>query len=276
MDASMRRSAVLNTLLLVAVLGLFACEGSGANFLKSTPNYYPTAQQNYEYGMKELKSGSWLTALQYFQHVRANFGYSKWATLAELGAADAKFGAEKYIEAVDAYKQFQKSHPSHERVQDGYCAFKIGEAYHKMIPSDWFLAPPSYEKDQGPVIDAMRELNNFVEQYPESPYAAKGRKLVGDCIQRLAEHELYVANFYLKRDKPYAAIGRLEGLLHDFPGAKREPEILLMLGKTYMQMKKPDEARKTFVKLRDDHPDDFRAAKAKLYIDFIDRKTPKG
>ena len=28
--------------------------------------------------------------------------------------------------------------------------------------------------------------------------------------------------------------------------------------------------------LRDDHPEDFRAAKAKLYIDFIDRKMPKG
>ena len=35
-------------------------------------------------------------------------------------------------------------------------AFKIGEAYHKQIPTDWFLAPPSYEKDQGPVLDALR------------------------------------------------------------------------------------------------------------------------
>jgi outer membrane protein assembly factor BamD len=261
---------------LLLVVALAACEGSGANFLKSTPTFYPTAEKNYEYGQRELKAGSWLTAIQYFQHVRANFGYSKWATLAELGLADAKFGSEKYIEAIDGYKQFVKNHPTHEHTQDGYCGFKVGEAYYKQIPSDWLLAPPSYEKDQGPVLDALREMNQFVDQYPESPYVAKARKLIGDCVQRLAEHELYVARFYLNRDKPYAAIGRLEGLLHDYPGAKREPEILLLLGKTYMQMKKPDEARKTFVKLRDDHPDDFRANKAKLYIDFIDRKTPKG
>jgi hypothetical protein len=31
-------------------------------------------------------------------------------------------------------------------------------------------------------------------------------------------------------------------------------------------------AKQTFQKLADSHPDDYRAAKAKLYIEFIDRK----
>jgi outer membrane protein assembly factor BamD len=251
------------------------CEGQ-SNFLKSVPTYYPTAQQNYDYGLKELKAGNWLSAIQYFNHIKNSFGFSKWATLAELGIADANLGRDKFTEAIDGYKTFIKAHPSHEHVLDGYAAFKIGEAYYKQIPSDWFLAPPSYEKDQGPVLDALRELTAFADSNGESPYAPKARNLIGDCIRRLADHELYVAEFYLDRDKPYAAIARLEGVLREYPGARREPEILLLLGKTYLKMEKPKEAREVFAKLASDHPQDYRAAKAKLYIQFIDKKLGSG
>ncbi len=258
---------------LVLCLAIVSGCGEGSNnILLQTVSYFPTAEMNYKAGIKELENKNWMSAIQYFTHVKNNFGFSKWATLSELGLADANLGREKFTEAIDGYKSFIKAHPSHEHVIDGYASFKIGESYYKQIPSDWFLAPPSYEKDQGPVLDALRELQAFADDQPNSPYAPKARNLIGDCIRRLADHELYVAQFYLDRDKPYAAIGRLEGVLRDYPGAKREPETLLLLGKTYLKMEKPREAREVFAKLKDDHPDDYRAAKAKLYIEFIDKK----
>jgi outer membrane protein assembly factor BamD len=257
-------------LLLVSLLSLGAC-AEGNDIFRSTPTYYPTAEQNYQHGLKELKANNYLSAQQYFQHVKSTFGFSKWATLAELGVADCDVGRERYIEAIDEYKQFSKAHPFHERVMDGYVSFKVGEAFHKQIPSDWFLSPPSHEKDQGPVLDALRELQTFTEQYADSPYAQKAEVLKADCIRRLADHELYVANFYLKADRPQAAIGRLEGVLHSYPGANREPETLLLLGKTYLKMEKPSEARAVFVRLADEHPDDYRAEKARRFVQFIDK-----
>jgi outer membrane protein assembly factor BamD len=213
-----------------------------------------------------------MSAEQYFRHVKATFGFSKWATLSELGIADCDFGREKYIEAIDGYKSFIKQHPGHERVQDGYAAFKIGQAYYKQIPSDFFIMPPSYEKDQGPVSDALRELQVFADQYGDSPYAPEARRMIGDCVKRLTDHELYVARFYLDNKKPYAAIGRLEAVIKEFPGAQREPEIMLLLGKTYLQMEKPEPARLIFERLVAQHPDDYRAQKARLYLQFIARR----
>jgi outer membrane protein assembly factor BamD len=132
--------------------------------------------------------------------------------------------------------------------------------------------PPSYEKDQGPVIDSLRELSAFVDQYGDSPYAPEARKHMGECVKKLTDHELYVANFYLKNNKPYAAVGRLEGILKDYPASQREPEIMLLLGKTYLKMEKPTEARATFQKLATQHPEDSRAEKAKQYIQSIDKR----
>jgi outer membrane protein assembly factor BamD len=260
---------------IAAVLAAFfatACAGEANSFLRSAPNFYPTAQQNYERGLKELKEKNWITAEQYFLHVRATFGFSRWATLAELGVADADFGHEKFVEAIDAYKNFIKAHPGNERVQDGYAAFRIGYGYYREIPSDWFILPPSYEKDQGPVLDALRELGAFTEQYGDTNYAIEARKLIGECIKKLTDHELYVADFYLRNNHPFSAIGRLEGIIRQYPGAQREPEIMLLLGRVYLKMEKPGEARATFVRLAATHPDDFRSEKARLYIAFIDKR----
>jgi outer membrane protein assembly factor BamD len=257
----------------VIALASFACSSQTvSNFFRSTPSFYPTAQQNYEMGVKEIKAKNWLNAEAYFTHVHKNFGFSRWATLSELGLADAQFGEDKYTEAVDGYKGFIKAHPGNERVQDGYAAYRIGLSYYKEIPSDFFVMPPSYEKDQGPVLDALRELGAFAEQYGDSPYAPEARRLIGDCVRRLTDHELYVARFYLDNDHPYSAIGRLEGIIKEYPASQREPEIMLLLGKTYLKMEKPTEARATFVKLSTQHPEDFRAEKAKLYIQFIDKR----
>ena len=259
--------------LLAAVALLAACTETSSVF-RTTPNFYPTAEQNYNQGLKELKSKNYITAEQFFQQVKSAFAFSRWATLAELGVADSEMGREKFAEAVDDYKAFIRAHPSHERVQDGYAAFRIGEAYHKQIPSDWFIVPPSYEKDQGPVLDAMRELGAFHDQYADSPYKAQAQKLYDDCVRRLADHELYVANFYLKLGKPHAAIGRLEGVVKSYPGARREPETLLLLGRTYLKMEKPADARRAFVKLVNEHPKDYRAEKARSYLKLIDQKYP--
>jgi outer membrane protein assembly factor BamD len=259
--------------LLACTLPLWGCQDS--NIFRVIPSFYPTAEQNYNAGLREQKGGNWLTAQQFYQQVKSNFAFSRWATLAELGIADCEMGREKYTEAIDDYKAFMRAHPSHERVQDGYVAFKIAEANHKQIPSDWFVVPPSYEKDQQPVLEALRELQAFKDQYGDSPYKEKAQKLLDDCVRRLADHELYVANFYLKLNKPYAAIGRLEGVVKMYPGARREPETLLLLGKTYLKMEKPAEARRTFVKLATEHAGDYRAEKARLYVKFIDQRFPQ-
>jgi outer membrane protein assembly factor BamD len=234
--------------------------------------YGKTAEENFMKGMRSLKGQSWQDAEKYFKFVRQHWGFSKWATLAELRLADAAFGREAYIEAIDGYKAFMRSHPSHEFTINGYCAFRIGEAYYKQIPSDFFVLPPSYEKDQGPVHDAMRELMAFLDEYGDSPYAEKGRKMYADTIRRLADHELYVARYYLDRNKPQAAIWRLEYVVNKYPYARREPEVLLLLGQVYLKQNKPSEARDTFRRLKIEHPSDFRSAQAQIYLDYIARR----
>lgn len=253
---------------------LTACSGTFLGM--GGPQFSSDAEVNYQRGVRALDHKNWADATTYFKHVKDNFTFSQYATLSELGIADANLGNEQYSDAIDGYRDFIKSHPTHEKVRDGYAAFRIGEAYYREIPSSWFLVPPAFEKDQGPVHDAVRELAAFVVRYPDSEYAESARRLEADCVRRLAEHELYVAEFYLKRKKPRAASGRLEGLsqgtflprldedsthqleqvAHDYLTKSLEARVLLLLGRTYLELHQRDQAKQTFERLVSEHQGD--------------------
>jgi outer membrane protein assembly factor BamD len=254
-------------LLLFAVLLQTGCAAFVENFRPVI--YGKTAKENYERGLRSLKGESALDATKYFQFVRQTWPTSRWSSWAELGLADAAFGKEAYLEAIDGYKTFIASHPRHVKTTDGYCAYKIGESYFKQIPSDFFILPPSYEKDQGPVLDARRELTDFLDRYGKSQYAEAGKKLLADVIQRLADHELYVARYYLDKGKARAATWRLEYVVREYPTARRDAEVLLLLGQVYLRQNEPKDARDTFRRLQIEHPDDYRIEQAKLFLDYI-------
>jgi outer membrane protein assembly factor BamD len=192
--------------------------------------------------------------------------------LAELALADTQYERGNYQEAIDAYKNFVRLHPTHEKVEDGYVAFRICQCYVKEMPDDFFLVPPAYEKDQTAVHDALRELNDFVDKYPDSTYMKEAIQDRREVLRRLIEHEVYVARFYLDRDAPQAAILRLEGALKRYPDSGREAELLLALGETHLQMGHAEKAKESFQKIVGSYNNTHQARRAELFLDFIKRR----
>ena len=234
--------------------------------------YSMTAKQNYEKGLAELKDENYHEAQKYFQFVRSKFPFSKYAVMAELAIADTSFERGNYTEAIDSYKQFMRLHPTHEKTTDGYAAYKIGQCYFKDMPDDIWLLPPSYEKDQSAVSDALREVDDFVKKYPDSKYAKDAQVLRREALKRLVDHEVYVARFYLDRDHPKAAAMRIEGAIRRYPGSGREPELLVTLGQTYLHMGDPARARDTFERVVREYQGVEQARQSELYLDFIKQR----
>ena len=244
----------------LSLVGL-ACGGSARE--GGSVEYSVSAQQNYERGMGLMDEGEWLDAVKYFTFVKARFPYSKFAVLADLRIADAAFGAESYLEAIDAYKLFIKFHPTHEMVENGYAAFRVGQSYYKMLPDDWFLVPPAYEKDQSAAVDAARELQGVMRDYPNSKFAPKAKQLYKHVGQLLAAHEWYVATFYWKRGQAMGTVLRLRTLLKQYPDVGYDEEALFLLGRAYAKTGRKEDAKKSFQTLVDRYPKHRRAGDAR-------------
>ena len=247
--------------LFAVVLGASAC-----NKNTGVVNYSVSAQKNYESGDAALKADDWIAASKYFAFIKSRFPYSKYAVLAELRLADAEFGAEHYAEAVDSYRLFIKLHPTHENVVNGYANFRIGSAYFHMLPADFWLVPPSYEKDQGSTEDAGEEMKKFVAKFPDSPYRKDAQAILVEVGKRLAAHEWYVARFYWGREKPMGTVLRLRRLLDRYRGVGYDEEAMWLLGRAYQRVAMPDRARATWLELVQKFPASPRAAEARAAL----------
>ncbi len=231
--------------------------------------YSMTAKQNYDRGLEELKKENFIEAARYFTYVKQKFPFSKYAGLAELALADTEFARTNYQEAIDSYKSFARLHPTHEKVEDGYVAFRIAECYVKEMPDDWVLLPPSYEKDQSSVRDALREIDSALGRYPSSPYVNQAKESRREVLRRLIEHEVYVARFYLDRGHPRAAILRIQAAIRRYPDSRREGELMLTLGETHLQMGNPATARQVFQQVAAGGGTVLEIKRAELFLDFI-------
>ena len=249
--------------LVVLALVTAACGGkTGA----AAVDYSVSAQRNYEKGVKELEKKDWIAASKYFGFIKSRFPYSKYAVLAELRLADAEFGAEQFLEAIDSYRLFMKFHPTHEMVANGYVSFRIGEAYYKQLPGDFWLFPPSYEKDQSATEDAVNELKSYLDKFPESPYRDRAKQILKLVGKRLADHEWYVARYYWDRGKPMGTVLRLRRLLEKYRGVGYDEEALWLLGRAYVAVDMQARAKLAWQELIARYPKGARAQNAKTAL----------
>lgn len=257
---SIRSSLIALACAALLAVTIAACGGkSGAGSVE----YSVSAQKNYDKGMKELERKDWVAASKYFGFIKSRFPYSKYAVLAELRLADAEFGAEQYIEAIDSYRLFIKFHPTHEMVANGYASFKIGEGYYRQLPGDFWMFPPSFEKDQSSTEDSVNELKSFIDKYPDSPYRPKAKEILVKVGKRLADHEWYVARYYWDRGKPMGTVLRLRRLLERYRGVGYDEEALWLLGRAYVTVAMPDRARGVWTELVTKYPKSGQAGEAR-------------
>lgn len=252
-------------LLLTAALTGAGCGGSQQPLGPVT--FAPTAKVNFDRGDEALKRKSFDRARRYFKHVRRDFPYSRYASLAELRLADCDFDQGNYAEAAAAYRRFLRLHRTHEKAD--HASFRRGLSYYKMIPSDWFLVPPSYERDMSATRDALRELRTFLRLYPRSDYVPEATKLVRESLDRLARHEMYVARFYLRRGKYKAAINRTRAIERFYSDSNFVPHAMFVRGETFMHMEDNEAAKETFLQLAARFPNSAEAQQAQDYLRYL-------
>jgi outer membrane protein assembly factor BamD len=158
-------------------------------------------------GIKDLKKRKYVDAIETFQKVKDRYPYSEQATMAQLKVADAYFYDKKYDEAMQAYREFEKLHPTSKAVP--YCIYREGLCCYRQ--------KSTIDRDQTYTQRAIVEFTRLKQKFPDSEYVSKASQYLTRCRQDLAEHEFYVAEFYYKTERYPAAIERYQTLLQDYP-----------------------------------------------------------
>jgi outer membrane protein assembly factor BamD len=203
--------------------------------------YGKTADENWKLGEDAFKDEDYLAAQRYYSYIKSKFPYSQFTAQAELRIGDCQFARNRYIEAIDTFQNFVRLHPTHEKVP--YALFRTGMCYYHQIPSDWFMLPPSEEKEQTAVRDSERVLKDYCERFPKDSNFAEAKKMLLDVRRKLLAHERYVANFYRGIGKDRAYVGRLQVIRKNFQDVGLDAELLLEIATVYARLGQMDDAK---------------------------------
>lgn len=121
------------------------------------------------------------------------------------------------------FKNYYRNFPMGKHAEE--CLFMNAYCY--------YLNSPNYKLDQTDTKNAMAELQNFVDLYPESPRIDSCNK-ISDLLRYKLEHKDYdiVKQYYNLADYK-AAIAASKNFIKDFPESKKIDEIYYVLIDAY-------------------------------------------
>ena len=160
-----------------------------------------------EKAMHFFVHGRYLSAQDVFQKVKDHYPFSPYASLAELRLADCKFYLKNYEEAVLLYKEFEKLHPTNEALP--YVIFQEGSCYYRL------MATP--DRDQTYTHKLIETYRRLLKRFPNSSFSYEAHRRIAEARERLAQHEIVVARWYLNTRQWPQAKNRLETVLELYP-----------------------------------------------------------
>lgn len=204
----------LASLLLVLALGLALPGCAGKSVEDSDPEaLFKDAEQ-------DIEGNRYILAIDKLRLIKNKFPYSKFSAEAQLRIADVYFLQESFGEAALAYETFRDLHPKHPSVP--YAMYRTALSYFKDTPE-------LVARDQASARKALDAYTEFLKRYPEAPESNQARADLHEAMNHLAEKELYIGEFYFKREKWESAQARFNKLIEQFPeteAAKRAREKL--------------------------------------------------
>ncbi len=249
--------------LLACFVALAACEPKPPP-ARTALEYTQNAKREYERALDKYFDRDWEEAVERFTEVKRNYGYTRYARLAELRIADAKYRQKEYAEAVSAYRDFVHDHPNDPEVP--YARYKIAKALYQDTEPQILLAPLE-ERDLVNVLDAYDSLREMIADYPGYKRRSELDFMLEVVTGTLARHDLYVARFYLREHRYEAVVARIESALTRYEDSGLEAEALTLLGETFLRMKEPGKARAAFERVVRDYPTTPFTVPAQNFLD---------
>lgn len=244
----------MRRLILPAILLLLAAACSPPKAPKT-----PTAEYYLQEGERYFDKGLFNEAIASWEKVRESYYSPELNSLAEMKIAEAHYLAEDYVAAAAAYEDFLKAHPNHERTPQ--ILYLLGMSYYKqMLAAD---------RDQTATRNALVTFQSLAKRFPENPHAREVVPFIKRCKDRLAEHELYVGNFYLRTEHYEAAIHRFQGNLTLFPDFRHRDRVYFLLGKAYLESGQREKAKEAFQTLQEEFPNSEDIDKAHNLMDDL-------
>jgi len=188
----------------------------------------------YKEGVKAFEEGDVLFAAKKFNEAEILFPQSEWAPKSILMAAYSYYSQDYYYDAITELERFINKFPKHENLN--YAHFLLAICYYEQIVDE--------KKDLGPLLNAQKEFNFVVINYPDTDFALDAKFKLDLINDILASKEVFLGRYYMKKEKWVAAINRFKEVVEKYDTTIYIEEALHRLVELHYRIGLIDESKK--------------------------------
>lgn len=203
-----------------------------------------SAEKLYADAKELMSSGNWNAAIKPLERVESRAGGSLLAQQAQIDLAYAYWKTSEKAQAINTLDRFIKLNPSSPALD--YALYLRGLVnFNEDVGFFATLSGQSMsERDQQASREAFQSFKQLVEQFPESKYVPDAKQRMDYIVNVLADYEVHVARYYLRRGAYLASANRAQQALTSYPQAPASEEALYLMASAYDKL--------GLVQLRDD------------------------
>src|SRR5512147_2121704 len=207
----MKRS-LLTLLVLVAAAG-----GCGLMPAEKDPTADWSAQRLYGEAKDEMAVRNWEKAVKLVEQLEARYPYGRYAQQAQLDSAYAYYKNGDRASAISAADRFIKLYPNHPNVDYAYYLKGLVNFNENLGLFSVMDTPDMAERDPKSSRESFDTFKDLVGRFPDSKYAEDSAARMRYLVNSLAQYEVHVARYYMKRSAFVAAANSAQYAVQSYP-----------------------------------------------------------
>ncbi|MCO4799277.1 MAG: outer membrane protein assembly factor BamD [Colwelliaceae bacterium] len=225
---------IFKTIFLVLLLTLVGCSSSDEIEVDKVPD--KSAQALFTDAREALDSGLYKRAIQILSAIDSRFPYGPISHQVQLDLIYGYYKSGDSAQGIALAERFLRLNPNHANIDYVYyMRALINVSTEENLFQDMAGIDRS-DRDPSASRDAFNDLKTILTDYPTSKYAADSRKRMIAIKSRLAQYELSVARFYLKREAYASAANRGRYIVEYYSPSLEVEEALELMIECYDKM----------------------------------------
>ena len=195
-----------------------------------------SANKLYDRARAAMAEESFQSAIDYYDKLEARYPFGQFAQQALLESAYAHYKNDSPEEAVAAADRFIKLYPRHPNVD--YAYYIKGLANFNRNFGFFQRYTEREQRDQAAALQAFNDFSELVKLFPDSKYADDSRQRMVYLRNSVAEYDVHVARYYIKRGAYLAAVNRGRNVIENYPKTTAVANALavMLVGYTLLDM----------------------------------------
>ena len=188
----------------------------------------------YKKGLEALEEGDALFAAKNFNLAENIFPQSIWAPKSIIMSAYAYYSQDYYGDAIYEMERYIAKYPDGEYI--AYANYLIGLSYYESIVDE--------KKDINPILKSKKYFDYIEANHSGSDFAIDANYKILLIKNLLASKELYIARYYLQKEKWIPAINRLKTIVEIYDDTIYVEEAIHRLVEVYYKIGLEEESKR--------------------------------